>query len=310
MSKGSSSCLKFCLGCCAGVVVLIVLIAAFSIFYVKSNQLDTPVFEEISEIQQFESHEIQGVVLSELPQDIVPINIVVEAEFCSLTLAPDAPHGTVKVEGECDSANGQFEFITNNQPDQKELTVSYRSSKSLFFNLGNEHADDVMNRNHLIVHLPVDSAINLTVIHNKGSLDMDFSGIPLNYLNINSHFSEVEMRNMIKNPLVLSEFFLEQAMGELKLRNFENFRFSTMNFDFSMGDFTLSSNGLFYRSAAIHMDSSMFSGRIEFPENVKIINQLKPRSGKVFITEQPQLEKNVEVTLEGDCAFGELTIAQ
>lgn len=310
MSKGSSSCFKICFGCCVGIILFLIIMAGISAFYVKSNQMDPPVFEEISRAQEFDSHELQGVVLSELPPDVIPIKVTIDVNFCNLSILPNAPSGAIKVSGEYDKANGVFEFNTAEPGVQQEFLISYKNDKNILFNLGDGGADAALKRNHIMVHLPVDSAIDLQVIHGQGDLEIDLTGVPLNDLNIKSKMSEVQIRNMMKNPIVLNEFVLDHSMGELVLKNMENFRFNNLIADFSMGEYKLRSNGLFYRSAVIHVDASLGNFIFRFPENVKITNHLRSNSGSIFFTDQDTGEKTVDVELKGEVKWGEATIAQ
>ena len=310
MSKGSSSCLKLIFGCCFGAIILLLVLVGFSVFMVKSNQMEPPVFEELSRIRRFDSHELQGVVLSDLPPDVIPIKLQVQVELCNLTILPDGPSGAINVTGEYDTANGVFDFSSDNDESNQSFRLSYRSRKSLLFNIVNEDAERVLKRNNIIIHLPTDSAIDLKVIHKQGNLDMDLSGIPLHFLSINSKMSELNVRNITKNPLVMSEMIVEHSMGETLIKNLQNYRFDRMNVDFSMGEFNLKSNGLFHRSATIQMDASLGNLNIVFPENVKIVNHVDSDSGNLFLTEHEHDEKNVEVILEGRIKWGDASVSQ
>ena len=272
--------------------------------------MDPPVFSEVTEVKHFDSHELQGVTLTDLPPDVVPIKVVIDVESCNLTILPDGPSGSIKVSGEYDTANGQFEFIHDQSPEGQQFRIGYKSGSSFLFNIGNEDLDAILDRNHLTIHLPRDSALDLQVRHEKGDCDIDISEVPIYRMDLSSKMSQLTTRNRVKNPIVLQEFNLSHSMGETRVKNLQNYRFDRLNVDFSMGEFRLKSDDLFYRSALINMDVSFGGCLMNFPENVELVNQVDSDSGSLFISDNQSSEKNVQVTLEGTVKWGEASISQ
>jgi len=298
------------IGCCLGFVILLAALVLFLTIFVKSNEMEPPVFTELAEVQHFDSHELQGVTLSELPPDIVPIKLVIEAKGCNVTLVPDGPPGAVRLSGEYDTANGSFEFLHDASASGQKFSIAYRSHRMMLLNLGSDEMDQAWDRNNLLVHLPLDSAFDIEIIHEGGEVDLDLSGVPVYMLHLESKYSQVNLRNAVKNPLVMKEMTLKHSIGETKLKNLQNYRFDLLNLDFSMGEFRLKANDLFYRSATIDMNVSLGGLILNLPENVEIINRVDSDSGNLFMSEHEFSEKNATVTLEGRVKWGEASVSQ
>lgn len=304
--------MKTLLGCCLGVILLVLLLVGIAVYTVKSNRMDPPNFEEVSEIRHFDSHELQGVILSELPPDVIPVKVFIDTNISNVTVLSDAGSGSISVTGECDTKNGVFQFVSRDGQNGsgRGYAITYLTRKKLFLNVGNKRATKIMDRNQLTIHLPTDSAIDLEINHRAGNLDLELTGIPLHLLKVESKMSEVTIRNLSKNPLVLDDLMLDLSMGKLHLKNMQNFRFTRLSLEGAMGDFHLKCNGPFYRSGTVLLDASIGDFELRFPENVNLINHIDSDSGTLRFNPSFGENRKIDITLEGEVKWGDVRISQ
>jgi hypothetical protein len=274
--------------------------------------MEPPAFAEVSEIRHFDSHELQGVILSELPPDVIPVKVFIDINFANVTVLSDAASGALSVTGECDTKNGVFQFVSRDGQHGRGrgYVISYLTRKMLLLNMSNNRAKKIMDRNQLTIHLPTDSAIDLEINHRSGNLDLELTGIPLHLLKVESKLSDVTIRNLSKNPLVLDDLMLDVSMAKLNLKNMQNFRFTRLSLEGGMGEYHLKCNGPFYRSGTIHLDASMGDFELRFPKNVNLINKMDSDSETLHFNPVAGEDRKIDITLEGEVQWADVRISQ
>jgi len=278
LAKRGFSCFKGLLWGCGCLTALFILLGVASFVMVQSAKLDPPEIAALDEEQEFESSELQGLHLPELPEEARPVRVELEVRTASLQVVPDGENGKIRIDGEYDKANYELVSSIQDEGDQLVYRIEFRriGGSSLSFFMGEKNPDN----NRLTLHLPRDLALGLVLDHNIGELDLDLTGVPLYEIDLEASMGEGELRMARPNPIPMQRFNVDASMGEFGFEDLQNYRFQTGRVHLSMGAAEMGFSGSMSEPMRIDFDASMCETVLVVPSSARLDCDLKVSMGE------------------------------
>ncbi|NNF58306.1 MAG: hypothetical protein HKN04_08690 [Rhodothermaceae bacterium] len=114
--------------------------------------------------------------------------------------------------------------------------------------------------------------LNLTLSLGAAEADLDFSGIPLERLDLDCGMAKAAIRFTEANPVVMERLDIEAGLTEFAVRGLGFARFERFEFDGGAGDFTLDFTGdAFQPGASAEVDVGMASLTVLLPTGQPIV---------------------------------------
>ncbi len=299
------SCLKKLLvgcGCLSGLALIIgVSIAIF----VASAKPKPPEFDQKTFQQQFESTELEGLFLPELPPEALPLRVQIDVSNANLIILPSDELGLVRTESDYDTANFILETEMLDQGGMPTYRIVFKNKRSYSMFLGGNKE----NRNKVIVYLPTDLAIALDVKFSIGVMDMDLTGIPMVACDLDVSMGEVTWVTRSMNPIPMEKMSFTASMGEFELTGVEHWRASKALFDISMGETYVRLKGPLERDLNMQIEASMGEYKIELPKATRIDSKVDVSMGEYRGPRaSPESEAGHWLKIRGSLSMGNLEV--
>jgi len=251
----------------------------------------------------------------DLPPDSAgqkPIKVIVECSMASIQLLPGEELGKIKVDGDFDQANYQLTTDVKELEDYVEYRVRFKNTRPFVSMLFSGSIDE--QRNRITVHLPRDLHLGLEMCSKMGEAEVDLTGIPVEYAELSQSMGAMRLVALKPNPISMKHLNVSLSAGEMKVEDLQNYRFSDLTFDGSMGEVRFSSTGDLIESAKANLDMSMGEMRVYVPPNARLNTDISVSAGNYEgprgSSSSEEGDKAPVFEIKGDISMGELVVGQ
>ncbi len=298
LSRGLWSC-----GSCSGVVILIAIVIALTMFFYK------PV--ETKLVTKQVEHFLAGPKAHESlanSDGVKPIRLELDFEQALVDIAPGPEGAALLLESRFDDAN--FELVTKTETLEKHILfkVSLRRRGPAFVGLLDKSLE--FSKNQLYMRLPAGLSYDVALKCDRGIYDIDLGGLALKGVDIKAKRSDLGLSCSKLNPNTIALLNFTCWAGSYRINDLQNFNFSSAIFEGMLGDMTLSNSGDFTKRE-IDLDLSMTMGtaNLELPHNAIIYNNEQAASRDGDMPGSPIADFQTQIRLKGGVSFGEHTIS-
>lgn len=307
MAGNEGSCFKKLLvgcGCASGALLIGGLALAIAVSTAKPK---TPVFGTHSDSHTFESSELEGLVLPELPGEAKPVVLHLDTSLANLRIIPSAAGGEIKLTAEYDTAN--FELHTQVIPSDERVTydVSFKSKGGFFSFLHDDNSNQTENT--ITLQVPRDLAISIQMDFSLGECEMDLSGIPVIALDLDFSMSKAEIRSEVINAVPAETVALSTSMSEVSWSGFDNLRVREAQLELSMGEILIALKTLLEHDLDIQLEASMGAIIFHVPPQQAVESDVELSMGEYHGPRAAlESESGYRLRLHGEVSMGNLEV--
>lgn len=215
-----------------------------------------------------------------------PLEVTLEFEAGEFTIEPTALGKAIQVHAEYDESLYRLEQEYDADPDRGDrfwLRYGSRGSwrhlrrglDALKQEIGDSDRSDRRHRHAEVpsrvrVELPVNVPMRLELHIQKGTADLDLSGLSLVHLVLHHGMGELELMIDEPNPVAMDELILNSKMGEARISGLGNARADLMEFRGRMGSFQLDFDGAWQSDLEASVQVTMGDALLRVPRDVRL----------------------------------------
>ena len=271
MANKASGCFKRLAIGCGVVAALFVLVGALAAISLVINKPSDPDFTEIKDGASFEVNPENALNLPAGERQAKPVRLVIDASMGRFQVKPGSERGKINIEAKYDQGN--FELLTESREkdDYIEYKVTFKSKISMLGMIINSRNDDFdPGDNNVTLYLPPDLVFDIKSKTDIGEFDFNLSGLAVNSLDLRTSKGETDIKMPEPNQIPMQSMKIDSSMGELKVTDYQNMRFTKGRIEGSMGEMEVSNSGSLEKDIDLHVKMTMGAARVYVPNNARI----------------------------------------
>ena len=246
-----------------------------------------------------------------------PMRLTIDLQEGEFTIKPGPPGSEIRIQGEY--TPGWYELTETQDADPatgaQRATIRFRSKVPGWAKLiGGFNAPDP-GRPTLMVTIPRNAPLDLTLQMNLGRSDVDLGGLTLGEVSISATMGEhrIDFREPVAEPV--RELRLNTSMGQVFIDNLGNARAESINASGSMGNVTATLGGAWApgTEADVRFEQSMGELTVRVPSNIRIDADVRNSQGETTRApniKQPDDPKAPALRLRVTSSMGEARVVQ
>lgn len=194
-----------------------------------------------------------------------PIRVVLEMRLVDLAVVADAEPGQFKVDGRYDRANFDLETNLSRVSNGWLYRLDFEPKHRMLI-----HVDDEETQNHLTLHLPHSTPLDMDLNLRLAEAEIDLTGVALAGLAIDLSLGKLMLRMGEPNPIDLPRFDLAASMANLEILDVQNFGFQRGKVSITMGEARVYNSGPLIRDTDIGFKVTMAQLYLQVPEKTRL----------------------------------------
>ncbi len=266
MAKKKKSCLGHLFRGCGCLLLLVLLLAVGVGVFTLFNQPKPPEFDIAVRQDSLPSESGQDEQESGIAGvSPLPIRVTLDMRMADLEIVTDAPPGQFKVNGRYDRANFDLDTNLSRRGKGWVYRVDFKSRQRLF-----THIDAQDAPNHLTLHLPHTTPLDLDMDLGLTKSDIDLSGASLAGLKVKFNLGKLVLRMNDANPIPLAEFEIDASMANLEILDIQHFGFTGGKLKMTMGEARVYNSGPLAQDTNIGFAVNMAQLYLQIPEDTRL----------------------------------------
>jgi len=314
MAPKKSSCLKRLLIGCGGLIGLVILIVGISTVVMFATRPETSEFTELDSSETFSAIQEQGLNLpgGNAPPP-KPIRLKLDLRMVEFRLKPHDEPGQIRVESKYDQANFELINKVTEKDDHIEYDLRFQNKRNLLgMMLGSKDGefDPDHLENRVTLYVPRDLLLELDYQAKMGTVTLDLSGLAV--ASLKGRFSMGEHRISMKEPnqTRMEKLDLLNEMGEMRLRDVQNFRYNEGEIQGKMGEMRINHSGPYQEDASLRVRMSMGEVRIQRPPGTNLDKKVTAMMGEARTSPDDSMDPDLStLSLIGRVTFGGFRIS-
>ena len=264
MAEKRTSCLGRLIRGCGCVFVLAAIIAAVSALTMHLSKPDPPRIEVYHGEERLTTSE-HTLNLAGPETRPKPILLRLEVAKANLDILPWATGETAELEANYDAANFELNSDLIDHGGYLEYRLRFNSKNRLLY-ISEEH-DPGLNR--LQLQLPRNVPVNLDLTMKVGEAHVDLTGIPVSEIKARVSMGACHFRMAEENPLQMENMDMDMNIGEIRVMDWQHFRFNEGRFKASMGEVQMLNTGPLKEDSRIRLEVTMGQILLQIPHDTE-----------------------------------------